>query len=363
MAPIVSRPLLPLAPHLKQAVASYQRQEPLGFGQVMAPVMVRADYSNGEWSMPELVPYQGLTLDPACKSLHYGQQVFEGMKAFALETGEGALFRPQMNLARLNDSAARMAMPAVPSELFMQSLESLVWHLQPMIPRGPNESLYLRPLMLATDVGLSLKPSTSYVFLVIASPSGGYFAAGKVTALIERRDCRAAPGGTGAYKVAGNYGAGIRADIKATQRGCQQTLWLDAVHKSYIEEFSGMNFFAVVDGELCTPSVSDSVLRGVTRDSVIQLARGRNIPVAEKPLHIDELLAAIKRGLCAEMFACGTAAVITPVDALAEIDGTTYEVPPSTPSSLSLILRDQLMAMQTGRQVAPDGWLHRVGHT
>ena len=356
-----TKPHLPLQPSLKAAVAAFAVPRPLGFGQVMAPLMVRADYSNGSWSQPNIVPYQGLTLDPACKSLHYGQQVFEGMKAFRLESGEGVLFRPHLNFARLNESASRMAMPTLPQKLFMQSLDSLVYHLRELIPRGQDESLYLRPLMLATDVGLSLKPATKYMFIVIASPSGAYFSAAKVTALIERYDCRAAPGGTGAYKVAGNYGAGIRADIRAANLGCQQTLWLDAITKNYVEEFSGMNFFAVIDGQLFTPPVSDSILPGITRDSVMHLAGSLGISVTERPLHISQLIEAIKSGLCSEMFACGTAAVVTPVHALAEADGTIYDLP-QVQDSLSLALRAKLLAMQTGKSPAPDDWLHRVHH-
>ncbi len=351
-------PILPLTTDLQHAVDRFTPPSPLGFGSVMAPIMAKADYSDGHWSHVELKAYQPLTLDPACKSLHYGQQIFEGMKAYALADGRGALFRPLLNLRRLNESAARMAMPELPEALFMQALESLVYHLQPLIPRGRDESLYLRPLMLATDTGLSLKPATKYTFLVIASPSGAYFSSSKVTALIERQDCRAAPGGTGAYKVAGNYGAAIRADIKAARLGCQQTLWLDAVQKTYVEEFSGMNFFALVDGELWTPPLSDTILGGITRDCVMQIAGTMDIGVKEAPIHINDLIAAIKSGHCLELFACGTAAVVSPVHALAEQDGTVYDLPSLKPvDSISLKLRNYLIAVQTGEKAGPGDWL------
>ena len=354
--------ILPLTKELRHAVETFTPPSPLGFGNIMAPIMARADYRNGQWSNVQLTAYQPLTLDPACKALHYGQQIFEGMKAYSLADGRGALFRPLLNLRRLNESAARMAMPELPEALFMQALESLVHHLAPLIPCECDESLYLRPLMLATDTGLSLKPATKYTFLVIASPSGAYFSSSKVTALIERNDCRSAPGGTGAYKVAGNYGAAIRADIKAARLGCQQTLWLDAVQKTYVEEFSGMNFFALVDGELWTPPLSDTILGGITRDCVMQLARVMEVRVQESPIHINDLIAAIETGHCRELFACGTAAVVSPVHALAEQDGTVYDLPCSpAEDSLSLKLRSHLIAIQTGQQIGPGDWLHPVG--
>lgn len=358
----VNPPLLTLAPELKARVAAFPLPTPLGFGQVMAPLMAMAQYQNGAWTEAKLVPYAPLSFDPACKFLHYGQQVFEGLKAFALATGGVGLFRPRLNHARLNASAARLAMPEIPEALFMQSLISLVHHLHPLIPQGAGESLYLRPLYLATDVGLSLKPSATYLFLVMASPSGAYFAPGEVTALIEREDCRAAPGGTGAYKVAGNYAAATRSDLKAARSGCQQTLWLDAVHKTHVEEFSGMNVFAVIDGELTTPPVSDTILPGITRASILELAASLQIPVRERPLAIDALLAAIDHGRCSEVFACGTAAVITPVHALAEANGTKHRLQ-AAETPISSRLRELLLAMQTGHVPAPAGWLETIPAT
>jgi branched-chain amino acid aminotransferase len=283
------------------------------------------------------------------------------MKTFRLEDGRVALFRPELNARRFNGSARRMAMPELPEELFLEAVTSLSYHLRSIVPKGDGESLYLRPLMLATDVGLSLKPASTYKFLVIASPSGAYFASGKVTALIEREDCRAAPGGTGAYKVAGNYGSSIRADIKATSLKCQQTLWLDAVEKQYVEEFSGMNFFAIINGELWTPPLSDSILGGVTRDSVIQLARGMGMQVHEVPIHVEKLVTAIREGQCSELFACGTAAVISPVHALAERDGSLYELPElSGDESISLRLRRSLTGIQRGSVVTNSEWVQAV---
>lgn len=355
-------PVLSLPAQLASKVAAFKLPDPLGFGQVMAPVMVEAEYVNGEWTPPRMTAYAPLPLDPACKSLHYGQLIFEGMKAFRLADGRPALFRPEVNGKRFNDSARRMAMPELPVAMFLEAVSSLTYHVRHLVPRGVGESLYLRPLMLATEVGLSLKPAETYKFLVLASPSGAYFPKGKVTSLIERHDCRAAPGGTGAFKVAGNYGASIRADIRASSLNCQQTLWLDAVEKSYVEEFSGMNFFAVIRGELFTPPLSETILGGVTRDSVITLAKDHGIPVAEVPLHIQDLLAAMKSGLCTEIFACGTAAVISPVNALAECDGTLYELPTLPPEkSLSALLRHTLIAIQTGQMMGPGDWVKPVG--
>ena len=357
-------PILPLSPELQALVDRFELPSPLGFGQTLAPVMVRAEFQDGCWSQAEVTAYQSLSSDPAMRALHYGQQVFEGMKAYILADGRPTLFRPLLNHKRLNESASRMAMPEVPRELFMSALESLVYHLAPKIPHGRDESLYIRPFLFASDTGLSLRASTRYTFLVVASPSGAYFNAAKVTALIERQDCRAAPGGTGAYKVAGNYGASIRSSIKAANLGCQQTLWLDAIQKSYVEELSAMNFFAVIDGDLHTPGLTDTILSGITRDCVIQMAKSHQLRVVEAPLIIADLIAAIKSGLCTEIFGSGTAVVVSPVHALAEEDGTVYDLPMVAPEhSLALKLRQELIDIQTGRKVPPDNWLHPLTHS
>lgn len=364
--------LLNLEHSLQKRVSSFSAKRPLGFGQILAPIMVQAEFAECAWSDPVIVPYAPLQFDPACKFFHYGQQIFEGMKAYLSDAGDALLFRPDRNWERMNDSARRMAMPEIPQKLFFRAVESLVHHLKSHIPTADEGTLYLRPIMLATDIGLGLKPSEKFIFLVLASPSGAYFSTQRVTAMIERQDCRAAPGGTGAFKVAGNYGASIRSGLLAQKMGFQQTLWLDAVHKSYVEEFSGMNFFAVVRGELVTPAVNDSILRGVTRDSILQLAEHQGIMANEVMLHISELISAIKDGSCTEVFACGTAAVITPVHALSEADGTTYQLPPvgdlhseshgqnGSQNSLAMTLRQKLFAIQTGREQGPKNWVYLV---
>jgi branched-chain amino acid aminotransferase len=331
----------------------------LGFGLVRTPLMAISKFSNGTWSEPVIQPWEAIELDPSAKVLHYGQAIFEGMKAYKGSEGKPVLFRPLENYKRFNKSADRMAMPNISEEIFMSSVDSIVSHQESLIPTNPGESLYLRPFMVASGLGIGLAPSTEYLFMVIASPSGAYFAADNVSVLIERNDCRAAPGGTGAAKAAGNYGASIQSAMKAKKLGYHQTLWLDASNHKNIEELSGMNFFAVVDGELYTPKLTDTILAGITRDSLIELARAEGYKVHEVTLEVDDLIEKIKAGSCSELFACGTAAVITPVAELGEVDGTRYKVEHSY-GPVSKKLRERLTGIQEKGDSAPEGWVYKV---
>lgn len=340
---------------LLEAVRQLALPEPLGFGRVKVPVMYRADWCDGKWGAGQLMPYAPLTLDPAAKVLHYGPAVFEGMKAYL--TGDGSqinLFRPLVNHDRFNRSAARLCMPTISDAQFMEGLEAIAGISEPIIPSGGGQALYLRPFMIGTEDDLTIEPSHTYSFLVIAAPVGKY--ASDISLYLERNDCRAAPGGTGNVKVAGNYAAALAAAGRAQAAGCNQTLWLDAATHSLVEELSGMNFFAVVDGVLCTPPLTDSILPGVTRDSILHLAADLDIRAREVPIAIDELLAAIEQGRCTEAFACGTATIVAPVRSM--LDGERrYKLPEGEVWGR---IQDLLLAVQEGRKPGPEGWVRPV---
>lgn len=350
--------ILPLEPKLSEAISRETLPEQLGFGHVKVAVMAHASYREGAWSPVKLKAYEPICMDPSAKALHYGQQVFEGMKCYK-NGDELALFRPDLNWKRFNYSCHRLAMPEIPESLFMQAVASMCHHVKPLVPGGEGESLYIRPFAFASEPGLGLAVSKDYEFYVIVTPSGGYFSASEVHVLIERTDCRAAPGGTGAAKVAGNYAGSLKSLINSQQKGYQQNLWLDAEHKRYIEELSGMNVFSVINGELHTPKLSGTILPGVTRDSLICLGKAMGISVVEREMDIDELVAAIKDGSCTEMFACGTAAVLTPIAALGEADGTRYVLKESF-GPLSQSLRKKLVDIQRQKDSDPYGWVVRV---
>lgn len=350
---------LPLKTELADKLKTFELPETLGFGQVRSPIMARCMYRDGSWQKPEIVAYESFLMDPFCKSLHYGQQIFEGMKAFKISEQESLVFRLDAHFRRFNASARRMAMAEIDEQIFSLCVRSLTHHLKAHIPSGDGRSLYLRPFMIATDEGLSLARSNSYQFLVLASPSAGYFPEGELIAMIERSNCRAAPGGTGAAKASGNYGASLLASIRARQLGFGQTLWLDALEKRHIEEFSGMNFFAVIEGCLHTPALTDSILAGVTRDSLIQIAKENSIQVFERSIDIDELIAQIESGSCSEIFACGTAAVVAPVAALAESDSKTYRLPCYN-GPMTERLREMLTSIQTHKTKQHPEWISKV---
>lgn len=338
-----------------EALKSFKLPEDLSFGKVLAPVMVVCEYDNGKWEQPELLPYQKLEIDPTCKVLHYAQEIFEGMKAYKVE-GKGPFhFRPDENLERFNLSARRMAMPEVPKDIFMNSVEAMTSHMAGFIPGQSGDSLYLRPFMFATDNGLGIKPSDSFKFLVVASPSSAYFKTGSVSVYIERNAVRACPGGVGAAKTGGNYAASLLSMIEANDKGYDQVLWLDAVNKSLIEEMSGMNMFAVINDVLVTPALTQTILNGITRKSIVKLAEHLNIKLEERELTISELTEKIKSGECTEAFACGTAVIITPINCFGEADGTKHKLQYSE-GPIATKLRQGLLDIQEGRAEDPFSW-------
>ncbi len=336
------------------ALKSFTLPENLGFGNVMSPVMASSSYENGKWGPLEILPYGPITMYPTAKVLHYAQEIFEGMKAYRVAGKGPFIFRPDENHLRFNRSAERMAMPHIPFDIFMDAVKEVTAYSANFVPRRSGESLYLRPFMFASEETLGIKPSEKFKFMVIASPSGAYFGNDTgLSVLIERENSRAFPGGTGFAKTGGNYAASLLSSIKAKQHGFVQTLWLDGRDKKYIEEMSGMNFFAVINGELHTPELNDSILDGITRKSLITLARDLGIKVFERKMVIEELIADIKAGRCTEAFACGTAAIITPINYLAEITDERY--PLAHPEGkMGMELREKLLAIQEGR--SPDSY-------
>ncbi|PWV52898.1 branched-chain amino acid aminotransferase [Nocardiopsis sp. L17-MgMaSL7] len=337
-----------------------------GFGQVFTDHMVSIRYTEGKgWHDAKLEPYGPLSLDPATAALHYAQEIFEGLKAYRHPDGSLASFRPEANAARFNRSAARMAMPALPEELFLKSIELLLEHDGDWVPSKEYFSLYLRPFMVATDVGLGVNnPSRSYVYLLIASPVGSYFSGGvkPVTVWLSKDFTRAAPGGTGAAKFAGNYAASFLAQAQAVEKGCDQVVWLDAREHRWVEEMGGMNlWFVFGEGEnarLRTPPLTGTLLPGITRESLLSLAPDLGIPAEEEPLSIEEWRAAAESGEMTEVFACGTAAVVTPVGHVKSDDGE-FTIGDGQPGPITMRLREELVGLQTGLREDRHGWITR----
>lgn len=347
-------------PKIFDALKNFKLPETFGFGTVMSPVMSIIDYENGKWGDLTILPYGPITMYPTAKVLHYAQEIFEGMKAYRVK-GEGPFtFRPEENHLRFNRSAERMAMPHIPQELFMTAVNEVIAYTANFIPRRSGESLYIRPFMFATEETLGIKPSDKFRFMVIASPSASYFSnGGGLSVLIEREGARAFPGGTGYAKTGGNYAASLKAAIKAKNLGLVQTLWLDGRDKMFIEEMSGMNFFAVINGVLTTPEINDTILEGITRKSILTIAKEQGLEVSERKININELVEQIKSGECTEAFACGTAAIINPIDYLAEETGERYPLKnPEGP--IAMKLRDHLLAIQEGRAEDKFNWVKRI---
>ncbi len=339
---------------LSSLLADYRLPDSLGFGVELAPVMYRADFRDGRWEDGALVPFADVPVNPASTALQFAQQAFEGMKAYQVERPYPTLFRPNLNFQRFKKSARRLCMPAVPESLFARALSSITHLLQPFIPGGAGQSLYLRPTMFGLDPHFAVKSSDRFVFLVLASPSDAYYA-DPIRVMVERDDCRAAVGGTGAEKVGGNYGASLQATEKCVAKGFDQSLWLDPKSRSNVEELSAMNFMAVIDGELQTPALSGSILEGVTRTSLMTLARHLGIGAKEAVMPVDRLFDSIESGLCNEAFACGTGAIICPISAIGETDGRVFELPEV--NQMAATLKHALLAIQEGREEDPFGWV------
>jgi len=337
-----------------------------GFGRYFTDHMVLIDYdTESGWHDARVVPYGPFSVDPATMVLHYGQEIFEGLKAYHQPDGSLASFRPDQNAARLNRSAKRLGIPELPEELFLASLRELLAMDAAWVPAGDEASLYLRPFIFATEVGLGVRPSATYTYCVIASPAGAYFPGGvkPVSVWWSTEYVRAAPGGTGAAKFGGNYAASLAAQAQAAEKGCDQVVWLDAVERHWVEEMGGMNLFFVFGSgstiEVVTPELSGSLLPGVTRDSLLTLCRELGYTATERRISTDEWAKKNESGELTEVFACGTAAVITPVGSVLHADGG-FEINGGKPGPVTMQLREELTALQYGKKSDSHGWMMRL---
>ncbi|MEU7140723.1 branched-chain amino acid aminotransferase [Nocardia sp. NPDC046473] len=334
-----------------------------GFGRFFTDHMVSIDYTDGEWTNARVEPYGPLALDPATMVFHYGQAIFEGLKAYRHSDGSVACFRIDANAARFRRSARRMAMAELPEELFIESVRQLLEVDREWVPAaGGEDSLYLRPFMFATEAGLGVKPAAGYKYLLMASPAGAYFPRGvkPVRVWLSTEYVRAAPGGTGEAKVAGNYAASLLAQAEATEKGCDQVVWLDACERRYVEEMGTNNLFFVFgsgsEARLVTPELSGSLLPGITRDSLLTLAADSGYPVEERKVSVEEWRKGAESGEITEVFACGTAAVITPVGWVRSAEGE-FTIGGGEPGEVTMALRDTLTGIQRGTFADIHGWM------
>jgi branched-chain amino acid aminotransferase len=335
---------------------------PLGFGKVFSDHMFLMDYEEGKgWYHPRIEPYRPFSLDPATLVLHYGQEIFEGLKAYRWQNGEIYLFRPRMNYERLNRSARRLCMPEVNVDDALEATRELVRLERDWVPSEPGTSLYIRPNVIATEAAVGVHVSRSYLFYIIVGPVGAYYPQGfnPVDIFITEKYSRAAVGGLGEAKTMANYAASLLAQKEAQELGYTQVLWLDAVERRYIEEVGTSNIFFYIGDELITPSLTGTILAGITRDSVIHVARDWGLKVSERRISLEEVIAAIKHGTLKEVFGAGTAAVISPVGKLT-CRGETYPVNNGKVGSLAQRLYDYLIGIQYGKVKDPYEWVEKV---
>lgn len=337
-------------------------QNNLGFGKYFTDHMFMMDYTSEiGWHDARIVPYAPIPMDPATMVLHYAQETFEGLKAYRNTKGEITLFRPEMNGLRMIRSNERLCMATLPVEMFIESIEAIVKFEEDWIPTAPETSLYIRPFIYASQPGVGVHPSTSYTFMIILSPVGAYYPEGvnPVKIWVEDEYVRAVKGGTGFTKCGGNYAASIAAQVKAESHGYTQVLWLDGVHRKYVEEVGTMNAMFVIDGTVITAPLQGSVLPGVTRDSIIHLLKDWSIPVEERELSIDELMDAANNGTLSEAFGTGTAAVISPIGQLCYKDKEVL-INDFKTGSLTQKLYDTLTDIQWGKIEDNYNWVKTI---
>lgn len=328
------------------------------FGKVFSDHMFVAEYKDGKWQQGAIMPYQDVPMSLALSALHYGQAIFEGMKAYKTSNGEINLFRPLDNFKRLNISAVRMAMPEVPEEVFMGGLTELLKLDKAWVPDSETGSLYIRPFMIATDEAIGVKASDTYKFIIITCPAGKYYSE-PIKVMVETNYFRAVEGGVGFTKCAGNYGRSLFPTKLAQQKGYQQVIWTDAKTHSYVEESGTMNLMFVIDNILITPATSDTILAGVTRDSVIQLARDWGMMVEERKVSIKEIFDAHKNGKLQEAFGVGTAATIAHIVTIG-YEGKDYELPPIEKRKFSPKIDQALRDIRKGRVEDKFRWIIKV---
>ncbi len=348
-------------PNPTSAERKSEIMEAPGFGKYFTDHMVQVTWTTeAGWHDAKVMPYGPIAMDPASAVLHYAQEIFEGLKAYRHGDASVWTFRPRANAARFNRSAARLALPELPEEDFVEAITQLVSIDREWVPSGAEQSLYLRPFMFASEVFLGVRPSAHVTFMVIASPVGSYFAGGikPVNIWLSQNYTRAAHGGTGAAKCGGNYAAGLVAQLEATEHGCDQVCFVDAVEQKWIEELGGMNlYFVHADGRLLTPPTSGTILEGVTRDSILKLGAELGLTPEERPVSVDDWRGGVSSGEIREVFACGTAAVVTPVGRLMWSGG---EVGDGNAGEMTMRIRNSLIDVQYGRAADSHSWLHRL---
>lgn len=327
----------------------------LVFGREMSDHMVVVDYAGGAWQQPKIVPFQSLEFNPALTSLHYGQTIFEGIKAFKNEKGEINIFRPEEHAKRLNISAERLCMPTLPEEVFLETLEALLVLDKDWIPSGINRSLYIRPFMFATDLALGVSPSKTYKFIIFTSPVASYYS-GTVKVKVETEFVRAAEGGTGYIKCGGNYAASLLPAKKALEQGYQQILWTDGSTHQYIEECGTMNAMFQIGDTIITPMLTSSILSGITRKSVVELAKRWGYKVEERKVSVAEIIAASKAGNLKDAFGTGTAATITHISHIGH-EGVDYELPPLEEREFSNKVNQYLSELKIGKAEDYMNWI------
>ncbi|MBW2117539.1 MAG: branched-chain amino acid aminotransferase [Deltaproteobacteria bacterium] len=351
-----------------QAEAGRLKQKPvdesqLGFGSIFTDHMFAMDFESGKrWLNPRIEPYGNLSIDPAAMGLHYGQEIFEGLKGYRGKDGGLYLFRAKENFKRMNRSAVRLCMPEVDVDLVMEGLKKLILLDQEWVPRSEGTSLYIRPTMIATEPHLGVRPSNTYLFYIIIGPVGPYYKEGlnPVKIYVEDKYIRAAIGGTGEAKTAGNYAASLLAAEEAKEKGFTQVLWLDAAERKYVEEVGTMNMVFVIDDEVITAPLTGSILPGITRDSVIHILKDWDVKISERNLTIDEVIEAAKSGSLKEAFGTGTAAVISPVGQIT-YKGEDHIVAGGKMGELSQRLYDEIVAIQYTAKEDTHGWVERIG--
>jgi branched-chain amino acid aminotransferase len=330
----------------------------LPFGKVFSDHMFIAEYADGQWRKSRIVPFGNLELSPASSMMHYGQAIFEGMKAYRSDNGDVLLFRPLENQKRLNRSALRMAMPEVPEEVFMEGLVELLKLDQNWVPAGDGRSLYIRPFLIATDDYIGVKPSDSYMFLIITTPVGNYYDH-PLKVKVEHTFFRAVEGGVGYVKASGNYGRSLYPTSLAKKDGYDQLIWTDAREHKFVEESGTMNLMFVINNTLITPQLSDTILAGITRESVLAVARNWNVKVEERKISVDEISDAYDNGTLQEAFGTGTAATIAHISEIG-YNGRNLVLPALTPESLSKRISKEMDNIRRKRTDDIHNWVYRV---
>ena len=328
------------------------------FGHVFSDHMFVADYADGEWKNFEIMPFGYLPMHPANLAIHYGQSIFEGMKASKMHDGTPALFRAEMHVHRINASARRMCMPEIPEKLFLQAVETLVDIDRDWIPPAEGSSLYIRPFMFACDEALGVRPSDSYKFMIITGPVGPYYAK-PVTLWAEEKYIRAAEGGMGEAKAAGNYAGALLATRLANQNGYDQIMWLDAAEHKYVQEAGTMNLMFIIDGTLVTPPTDGTILRGITRDTILKLMHDKGFPVEERNISVDELMEVYKAGKLEEAFGCGTAAVVSHVSEITYRDFKMV-LPPVEKRKIGAMIKTTIDKLRSGEIADKFGWIQPI---